>query len=296
MRVISALVSALTVVAVIAGGCAALRSAGTKAGVSPKAFDAAEGVGDDIKALASDMSLEDERDLGESVALQAYATPEFGKPVRDGRVMRYANTLAAVVGRYSDRPLIPYFVVVIDSDKINAFATPGGYIFITKGAVKAMKSEAEFACVIGHEIAHVTERHAVSTIKWSRALNSPGKALTTATDNKLIAEFSKTVKGMTNRLITKAFSEDEELDADVKGVSFACAAGYDPRAMLEFVDTVAAATAKVEGAAGTHPSKDERRGAIQDFCNEVGDFDGLVKGTARFKSFQKNLDAPQGRW
>ncbi|MDF1661131.1 MAG: M48 family metalloprotease [Planctomycetota bacterium] len=246
-----------------------------------------------------DMSLKDERDVGEMLALQTYATEGFGKPIKDSRVMRYVNTLAAVVGRYSDRPLIPYFVAVIDSDKSNAFATPGGYIFITRGAIESMNSEAELACVIGHEIAHITERHAIGTIKRTKQAAAVGQmgAAVAGADQKA---FDKLIRQVCADLLNKAFDSDDELGADTKGISYAYSAGYDPRAMLDFITTVDKNSKELQGAMSSHPAPDKRRGAVNDWLKETqeeeGSFDGLVKDHPRFAEFKKWIKSPNDKW
>ena len=259
-------------------------------------MDGMEGVYD---AYNEDMSLNDERDVGEMLALQAYASEGFGKPIKDERVMRFMNTMTAVIGRYSDRPLIPYFVAVIDSDKKNAFATPGGYIFITRGAIESMNSEAELACVIGHEIAHITERHALGTIRRTKAIASGGKAAASAAGANT-ADFDKLIRDVCKNLLNSAFDSGDELGADTKGVSFAFAAGYDPRAMLDFIDTVEKDSAQLEGAMSSHPDAAKRRDVIKDWLKdtseEEGGFDGLVKKTSRFDEFKKWLKNPSDKW
>lgn len=282
-------------------GCAAtgqaLGSAGGVAGLSENQQQAIASIGEDLDAILSEMSLADERDLGETVSLQAYATPGFGRPIRDARVMRFVNTIAAVVGRYSDRPLIPYFVVVIDTPHINAFAAPGGYIFLTRGAVEAMRSEAELACVIAHEIAHITERHALHTIRRTRGFAALGKGFAAATDQDF-HEFDEMVRELCSSLLNNGFDRGSEIDADLKGVDFALAAGYDPRALLDFIDTLAQQGDHVSGGMSTHPEPQDRREEIEDHLAELpeGSQDGLVKQTNRFATFQSWLAHPEERW
>jgi beta-barrel assembly-enhancing protease len=277
----------------VSPGCKSLEKGAKKIGVPSKTVNAAKGVSDSFK----DTSLSDERDIGEMLALQAYATEGFGKPIKDERVMRYVNTLTAIIGRYSDRPLIPYFIAVIDNEKSNAFATPGGYIFLTKGAILAMKSEAELACVIGHEIAHVTLRHALGTIRRTKGLSSAGKfvASVAGADPKILDDL---IKKVCSSLLNNAFDSGDELGADTKGISFAFAAGYDPRAMLEFVDTVDKNTKDLQGAFTSHPSPDKRRSAINDYLAELDaeDMEGLVKSTARFEAFKEMIRNYKDSW
>lgn len=250
---------------------------------------------DDSKKVTS---LKDERDLGETVALQAYATPDFGVPIHNKKVMRFVNTLATVIGRFSDRPLIPYFVAVIDSPKINAFATPGGYIFITRGAIESMGSEAELACVVGHEIAHITERHALDTLKRTQSAAGYGKAFATATGADADA-LDKMVKDCCNQLLNKAFDKDKETKADLRGVEFAFRAGYDPRAMLTFLDRLESKPNLLAPGLADHPPAKERKKELNKlFATRLHPekSTGLVVDTARFANLKKWLAEPAEPW
>jgi len=251
----------------------------------------------DLKASQSEMSLNDERDLGETVALQAYATPGFGAPMKNKKLMRFVNSMAAVIGRQSDRPLIPYFVAVIDTDKINAFATPGGYIFVTRGAIQAMSSEGELACVIGHEIAHITRKHALDTIKRTKMFSAGGKTLAALTDSDPDA-FDKMIKDCCSQLLNNAFDAKKEIDADVTGVEYARRAGYDPRSMLRFLDALDANHALLMPGLAAHPPTRDRKKAINDRVAKYkpAELQGLVSDTPRFKTVKSWLTEPQEAW
>src|SRR6478609_5658236 len=107
-----------------------------------------------------DLSMTDaeEQDLGKQVSEKIRT--RYGV-VQDAAVHRYVNLVGLALAQGSTRPNLPWTFIVLDTDGVNAFAAPGGYVHITKGALALVKNEAELAGVLGHEIVHVTEKHTV---------------------------------------------------------------------------------------------------------------------------------------
>jgi beta-barrel assembly-enhancing protease len=89
---------------------------------------------------------------------------------QDVEATRYVSLVGKVVAAKSSRPRLPYQFIILDSDSVNAFAAPGGYIHITRGALASFKDEAELAGVLGHEIAHITEKHTVKGLQKLRGI------------------------------------------------------------------------------------------------------------------------------
>ncbi|HVN63376.1 MAG TPA: M48 family metalloprotease [Candidatus Binataceae bacterium] len=141
------------------------------------------------------------------------------RPAQENYVTRVGQSVALNALRKG----ITYHFHVIESSEINAFALPGGQIFVTTGMLNFIQSEAELAAVLGHEISHVDLRHCVSRYQYQLALGSEGPGA--------IAE----VADLARSPLIAAYSKYEESEADVQGVTFAFEAGYDPRAMVDLL-------------------------------------------------------------
>ena len=115
------------------------------------------------------MSEQEERELGERVS--ATVRTEFGV-LQDAAVTKYVSLVGNVLAKASSRPGLRWEFIVLDTDGVNAFAAPGGLVHITRGALGLIKSEAELAGVLGHEIAHITKKHTVNAIRKSKIANA----------------------------------------------------------------------------------------------------------------------------
>lgn len=172
-----------------------------------------------------------EIDIGKTVAqevLRQYSAYE------DPELNAYVNRVGQSVARVSERSNIPYYFTVLDDPAVNAFAAPGGYVFVTRGLMSAVKNEAQLAAILGHEVGHVVERHAMKRLQAQAAT--------------LVAQIAGAVKGVGGRdigaatdmasLIFLGYDRESEYHADALGVKYAYAAGYDPREMLSFFDVL----------------------------------------------------------
>ena len=203
------------------------------------------------------VSIEKERDLGETVALQAYASPGFGIPLKDKTLMLYVNAMGNFIGQQSDRPRIPYHVAIVKSKQVNAFAAPGGYVFITSGLFLAADSESELASVIGHEIAHIARKHALCAMKRAQAAKGMIDLMKTVSGKRLPPEFEKLVQKMTTYVTGHNFDQTMELQADTLGMRYVLNCNYDPRAFETFLyklKKIGEARGKEGGALASHPS------------------------------------------
>ena len=157
----------------------------------------------------------------------------------DLRLQEYVNTVGKKVSAISHRPELVFHFKVVDSPVVNAFALPGGYIYVTRGILAWMNSEAELASVLGHEIGHVTSRHAVKQITKVRgyqilstlgAISSPQYR----TAQEQFGDFF-------NILFTgimQGYGRSNEFQADSLGIEYAHKAGYDPSAAVSFMKTL----------------------------------------------------------
>jgi len=184
--------------------------------------------------------------------------------LRDEAVTRYVALVGNAVALRSDRPDMRYYFGVLDSDDINALAAPGGYVFVTRGALALMRDEATLAGVLGHEVGHVALRHHAKTIKAEKqkaALRTGaevGASFTRA--SVLTPAIGFTIDGL-GELALKGFSREEEGESDGVGFKYATAAGYDPAGLRDFLKALQDRGAK-EPAVGkffsTHPGSEER--------------------------------------
>jgi len=154
----------------------------------------------------------------------------YGAPALQQYVDQIGQRLAAV----SHRPQLQYSFRVIDSPMINAFALPGGYIYITRGILNYLNSEAELAAVLGHEIGHVTARHSVQQISAAQGANI---AVTIASIfvPGLQNQAAQSLVNLLGGALLSGYGREHELEADRLGAEYLARAGYDPQAMIRVV-------------------------------------------------------------
>jgi predicted Zn-dependent protease len=152
----------------------------------------------------------------------------------DKSLQLYVNEIGQkLVSNLSDKEFNKYFFKVVDSSDINAFALPGGYIYVTRGLLASVNSEAELAGILGHEIGHVTQHHGVKQIV--RAIGSQILAIGAAIANPKNAGEWLVVSSQMFNQINLGYGRDAELESDAHGLLSAYQAGYDPRSMVDFL-------------------------------------------------------------
>jgi predicted Zn-dependent protease len=184
---------------------------------------------------------------------------EFGL-YNDDALQAYVNTVGQKVARVSDLPNLEWHFTVLDDPTVNAFAMPGGYIYITRGILGYLNSEAQLAGVLGHEIGHVTHRHTASQITQQQ-LYGLGFGLASIL-SPTFQRYSGVAQQALNLLFLK-YSRTDETQADELGVAYSTRAGYDSReipatyATLERIDDLSGA--RLPGFLSTHPDPGNRR-------------------------------------
>ncbi len=157
--------------------------------------------------------------------------------VPNAELQNYVNQVGLWVASQSERPDLPWRFGVIQSDGINAFAAPGGYIIVTYGLFMVLSNEAELAGVLGHEIAHVVQKHHLKELKKGSRLEVLGDVLAHQADAKHRKNVNKLVDA-SKTVYTRGLSRRDEYDADRMGVVYVARAGYDPYAMLSVLTTL----------------------------------------------------------
>jgi predicted Zn-dependent protease len=161
----------------------------------------------------------------------------------DKELQRYVNQVGLWIALQSERPHLPWHFGITDSDHINAFAVPGGYVIVTKGMLKQLRNEAELAGVLGHEISHVTQRHHLKALRKTAFASLLSEGAAGATQGRQ-AELVKSLAGPTREVYTRGLDKSDEFEADRMGVVLAARAGYDPYGLPAVLTTLASADPK----------------------------------------------------
>ncbi|HKP69280.1 MAG TPA: M48 family metallopeptidase, partial [Pyrinomonadaceae bacterium] len=198
--------------------------------------------------------------LGRQLALEV---EQQSKLVEDPIITEYINRVGQNVVLHSDAK-IPFTIKVIDSDEVNAFALPGGFFFVNKGLILAADNEAELAGVMAHEIAHVAARHAMENQGKMQAIQY-GLLGTILFGGGIASAIAQNAGGFAQMLSFLQFSRGAESEADVLGVQYLYASGYDPTAMSTMFEKLSQKNKKKPGTLAkifsTHPQSIDRRDA-----------------------------------
>ena len=206
----------------------------------------------EVRDLA--MTDAEEQELGTAVSERIRT--RYGV-VQDAAVHRYLALVGTALAQGSTRPALPWTFVVLDTDGVNAFAAPGGYVHITRGALALVKNEAELAGVLGHEIIHVTEKHTIKAIQKSKAVQM-GAAETLSGSSSLM---ERAVTATYDNIVERGFGRAEENESDEMGVTLANKTGYAPNGLVGFLTTLKdrnKASTEKRGLFASHPEMQER--------------------------------------
>lgn len=234
--------------------------------------------------------------IGRSVA--AMVINQY-KPLDNPSANRYLNLLGNTLSKVSDKPQTfgGYHFLIMDTDEINAFAAPGGFILVSRGLIKCCENEDALASVLAHEIGHIQHGHALQAIQKGRvtgALTVLAAESAKSFGGEEIAELTNIFEGSLNDIIgtmvNSGYSRKFETQADVAAVDIMRRAGYNPTAlktMLERMETSLQAS-KGLGFGKTHPDPSVR---IKDISPLISDCGPVTKETGRQTRFEKELAA-----
>ncbi|MDH3310330.1 MAG: M48 family metallopeptidase [Gammaproteobacteria bacterium] len=219
-------------------------------------LDKLKDVKEKLKVL-KEPSEADEIEIGKGVAANLLGA---APPVNDTKLQAYVNRVGKWIAMHSDRPDLPWHFAVLDTDGVNAFAVPGGYIFITRGMLLRMRDEAELAGVLAHEVTHVVEKHALNTMRKGNITGLASDALGKYAEKKGMDEFTKIVSAGTE-IYARGLDKEDEFAADRAGVVIAARAGYDPYGLPSVLQTLASINPKDDAVTlmfKTHPDSGKR--------------------------------------
>jgi len=206
--------------------------------------------------------------------------------VRDPALQRYVNDVGRWLTLHSSRPDLPWHFGVLDTNDINAFAAPGGYVFITRGLLLRLHSEAELAGVLAHEIAHVLKKHHLRAIEKNARMGILADVLHMAAQDKRHGESLQKAIGAGTELYARGLDKDDEYQADRMGVVIAARAGYDPFALPAVLQTLEKINPRDSAFAlmfKTHPTAENRLRALDAAMGaQLDRYGRQAEGTARF--------------
>jgi predicted Zn-dependent protease len=217
--------------------------------------------GTDIVTMSEAQEIELGRQMHPKI-LQQYGRFE------DEALQAYVNDVGQRIARASHRPGLQYTFTVLDSDEVNAFALPGGYVYITRGIMGYLNSEAELTAVLGHEVGHVTARHSVRQQTGATAAGIGATLIGVLTGSGDLAGLAN----MAGTALVRGYGRDMELEADAIGADYLNRLGYEPAAMVDVVrllknqEMLEVQIARQEGRQprvyhgvfSTHPDNDKR--------------------------------------
>lgn len=201
----------------------------------------------------------EEASLGHEISARIRA--RYGV-VQDPEIHKYVSLVGRVLARKTTQSSMAWHFIVLDTDGVNAFAAPGGFVHITRGSLALMKSEAELAGVLSHELAHVTLKHTVRAIQKSKLVQM---GMNDANVNSNSEVFKRLVDEGT-RVVMSGFGRAEELEADEEGAVTAEKAGYSPSSLKTFLTTIKLrndSSTERQGLFSSHPELDERLQKIE---------------------------------
>ncbi|MCB0507544.1 MAG: M48 family metalloprotease [Bacteroidetes bacterium] len=215
---------------------------------------------------------------------------QFGLYPND-TLQKFINEKGKLMVAKSHRPDLDFKFRILDSDIINAFAIPGGYVYFTRGIMAHFNNEAQFAGVLGHEIGHITARH--SSQQYTKQMLTQIAVMGGMIFSEKFRNMSEQVmQGM--QLLFLKFSRDDETEADVLGVKYSSAVGYDAKEMAEFFQTLKRVTEK-EGARlpefmSTHPDPGNRYNTVKKLATDYQTTNNLTNLKINRDSFLRLID------
>ena len=215
--------------------------------------------------------------------------------LRDERKVHYISQIGTGISAQLGRPELRYYFGILDTDEINAFAVPGGYIFVTMGALKLMRNEAQLAGVLAHELSHIGQKHIVRKLKLQSTDRSSTSGIAQVLGSSTLA--AKIALERLNDLAFKmlmeeGLSKEDEADADQKALEMLITLGYDPQSYLNYLQSLKPHLAQggAEVLSKTHPTIEFRYQSLSEFIHRHK-LD-KIQGKKNEKRFKKIMAIP----
>ena len=199
------------------------------------------------------ISDEEEVQLGRQINQQLISSGQI-QLYRNQKINNYVNQIGQRLATNSSRPNIPYTFQVVQDDSINAFATAGGYVYVTTGLLRAADNEAQLASVLAHEIGHIASRHSIEQMRQTAITR--GLASAAGLDRNIAVQLGVELA------LQRPRSREDEYEADHRGIQTLARAGYDQRAMIAFLQKLRNQPTPPTFLS-THPAPDDRIAALR---------------------------------
>lgn len=245
----------------------------------------------DLAGLAKGTPVEEEVAIGEEIAGRLLGAEPL---VDDDKLQEYVNKVGKWLAMQSDRKELEWHFGVLDTEDVNAFAAPGGFVFITRGLYKKLSNEAELAGVLGHEIGHITRKHHLKLIKKSKAIDMGGKLLRNQLEGDGGSMGNRAVQNLIGsgaEILARGLDKNAEYEADRIGVVLATRAGYDSYglpAVLQEIGHISANDSSVSLLFKTHPHPNTRLAKLGEAMGNK--FDKFSDGRLVSKRFYRIKD------
>ena len=237
---------------------------------------------------------EEERELGKNMSAVLLGARPLAK---SKRLNRYVNQVGMWLAMNSSRPYLDWRFGVLQTDAINAFAAPAGYVFVTTGMLDHLQNEAELAAVLAHEIIHVNRQHHVEAMKSGAVRGllrntafAIGEGMQLDSTHPQYMEWAKKVSVAAQNLYSKGLDRDDELEADKLGIRLLAKAGYDPYAFISGLQMLESLNPSDSGLAllfKTHPRPEDRIRRVSSSLASLTDLPSANTLAKRYKRFVK---------
>ncbi len=226
--------------------------------------------------------------IGAGMAEQVRETEQV---LQDSLWQSYLDEVGQKIVKVSDRKDLEFHFTVINSDQVNAFAAPGGFIYFYTGLLKHMDTEAEMAAVMAHEISHVVARHGVKRLQTAMGVAAAYELVF----GENSSQYQELAVNIGLNLAFSKYSRDAEREADNYGIHYMVKAGYDPQGALQMFETLASLGSAgysnvFEGLLASHPETQERIANARKQIQEMQPLPaGLTTGRDRYRNMLERL-------
>ena len=246
-----------------------------------------------LSTAACSVSTQQEVQMGQQYAQQINTQLPI---VSDPEIVRYVNVLGDSIAGLSDERSLDWQFHVVDSKEVNAFAVPGGFIYVNRGLIERADNLAQLAGVLGHEIAHVTERHSIQQMQKAQTANI-GVTLACVLTKVCGNQAAAAAINVGGAAVFAKFSREDENEADEKAVRYVMRAGIDPRGIPQMFRTLLAERSRSPGGVdaffSTHPLEEDRIASTQALIDQIDPaiLQSLTTNTANFDAFKRRVQA-----